>query len=230
MRNFKRWATVILFAVAFAWVEAAAVTYLRVHIGRIEPYQTNPLPITNNLEQIELVREVATLIMLLSVGYLTGRDRHTRLAYALLAFGVWDIFYYLFLRLHLGWPRTLLDWDVLFLLPLPWWGPVIAPIIIAGILALASSLIALFDRPGFQLWPSSRAWWLCLPGVILALVVFMQDALRALPHGEQAVRTTLPSSFTWPFFGLALLLMCAPIVDLLMQIREPGPSSLSRAA
>ena len=136
MRNVKRWAIVILFAVAFAWVEAAAVTYIRVHIGRIEPYQANPLPIANTLGQIELVREVATLIMLLSVGYLSGRDRRTRLAYAILAFGVWDIFYYLFLRIQIGWPQTLMDWDILFLLPLPWWGPVIAPMVIAAILAL----------------------------------------------------------------------------------------------
>jgi hypothetical protein len=58
----------------------------------------------------------------------------------------------------------------------------------------------------------------------------MQDALRALPHGEEAVRAVLPTSFAWPFFGLALLLMSAPIVDLLMQIRSAGYSSLSRAA
>lgn len=225
MRNIKRWAIVILFAVAFAWVEAAAVTYLRVHIDRVEPYQSDPLPITNTLGQIELVREVATLIMLLSVGYLAGRDRGTRIAYAMLAFGVWDIFYYLFLRLHLGWPRTLVDWDVLFLLPLPWWGPVIAPMIVAGIIAFTSSLIALFDRREDQLRPTSKAWLLCIPGTILALIVFMQDALRALPYGEEAVRAALPTSFSWAFFGLALLLMCAPSVDLLMQIRGSKPAT-----
>ncbi len=230
MQNVKRWVIVILFAAAFAWVEAAAVTYLRVHIGRVEPYQADPLPITGTLGQIELVRELATLIMLLSIGYLAGRDRRTRLAYAILAFGVWDIFYYLFLRIQLGWPRTLIDWDVLFLLPLPWWGPVIAPMIIAVILVFASSLIALFDRTDFQLCPTSKAWLLFIPGAILALIVFMQDALRALPHGEEAVRAALPTSFAWPFFGLALLLMSAPIVDLLMQIRNAGSSSPPRAA
>ncbi len=230
MHNVKRWASVVLFAAAFAWVEAAAVTYLRVHIGRVEPYQADPLPITNSLGQIELVRELATLIMLLSIGHLAGRDRRTRLAYAILAFGAWDIFYYLFLRIQLGWPRTLTDWDVLFLLPLPWWGPVIAPMIIAVILAFASSLIALFDRTDFQLCPTSKAWLLFIPGAFLALIVFMQDALRALPHGEEAVRAALPTSFAWPFFGLALLLMSAPIVDLLMQIRSAESSSRSRAA
>ena len=229
MRNVKRWAIVILFAVAFAWVEAAAVTYIRVHIGRIEPYQADPLPIANTLGQIELVREVATLIMLLAVGFLAGRDRRTRIAYAVLAFGVWDIFYYLYLRIQLGWPQTLMDWDVLFLLPLPWWGPVVTPMLIAGILVFTSSLITLNDKPGSPLWPTSKAWLLFIPGAILALIVFMQDALRALPHGEEAIRGTLPTSFAWPFFGLALLLMSAPIIDLLMQIRSRGSTSHIRA-
>jgi hypothetical protein len=219
MRNLKRWLIVVVFAAAFAWVESAAVTYLRIHVGRIDPYQTNPLPLASDLGRIELVREMATLIMLVSIGYLAGRNLRTRTAYAALTFGVWDIFYYLFLRITVGWPRTLMDWDVLFLLPLPWWAPVIAPIAVAAIIVLTSTLIVLFDNPLRELWPTLKAWLLCLPGVILALIVFMQDALRAFPQGEQAVRDTLPISFAWPFFGLALLLMSAPIVDLLMQIR-----------
>jgi hypothetical protein len=229
MSNLKRWLVVVVFAAAFAWVESAAVTYLRIHVGRIDPYQTNPLPLANDLGRIELVREVATLIMIVSIGYLAGRNRHTRTAYAALTFGVWDIFYYLFLWITVGWPHTLIDWDVLFLLPLPWWGPVIAPLAIAAIIVLASTLVALFDNPEGEVWPTRKAWSLCLPGVVLALIVFMQDALRALPHGERAIRDALPTSFAWPFFGLALLLMSAPIVDLLMQIRSIRSSSRREA-
>jgi hypothetical protein len=168
--------------------------------------------------------------MLFTVGYLAGRDLRTRIAYAFLVFGIWDIFYYAFLHIHLGWPQTLMDWDVLFLLPLPWWGPVITPMLIAGIMVFASSLIALNDKPGSQLWPTSKAWLLCIPGTILALIVFMLDALRALPQGEEAVRAALPTSFAWPFFGLALLLMAAPIVDLLMQIRSSASATHAHAA
>ena len=69
--------------------------------------------------------------MLAAVGMLAGRTRHARVGYTAIAFGVWDIVYYVFLRLIGGWPRSLLDWDVLFLLPLPWWGPVLAPVFIA---------------------------------------------------------------------------------------------------
>ena len=66
------------------------------------------------------------MVMLLAVGILAGRNWRSRLGYSAIAFGVWDIFYYLFLKVMCGWPHSLLDWDILFLLPLPWWGPVLA--------------------------------------------------------------------------------------------------------
>ena len=79
------------------------------------------------LGPVELVREAATLVMLLAIGALAGRTGRTRLGYTAIAFGVWDVFYYVFLRMMAGWPKSLLDWDVLFLLPLPWWGPCSRP-------------------------------------------------------------------------------------------------------
>src|SRR3954468_21226333 len=115
------WILVATFAVAMAWVEAACVYDLRVLVDRIEPYQSNPLPITGALGGIELVREAATLVMLAAVGGLAGRTRRARFAYAAIAFGIWDIFYYVWLKVMCDWPTSLFDWDILFLLPLPWW-------------------------------------------------------------------------------------------------------------
>src|SRR5687767_1883921 len=123
-----RWAIVMAFAIAMAWVESASVFYIRTLVDRIEPYQANPLPIDGALGWIELWREAATLVMLATLGMLAGRTWRGRAGYAAIAFGAWDIFYYVFLRLMTGWPNTLLDWDILFLLPLPWWGPVLAPV------------------------------------------------------------------------------------------------------
>ena len=80
---------------------------------------------------VELTREFATMIMLFAVGFLAGRTWRTRIGYAAIAFGVWDIFYYVFLKIMCGWPHSVLDWDVLFLLPMPWWGPVLAPVLIS---------------------------------------------------------------------------------------------------
>ena len=123
-----------------AWVEAACVYYLRVLVDRVDPYQANPLPIRGVLGQVELVREAATLVMLVTLGVLAGRTWHAQLGYTAIAFGVWDIFYYVFLRMIGDWPRSLFDWDILFLLPLPWWGPVLAPVIIALLMIVGGTL------------------------------------------------------------------------------------------
>jgi hypothetical protein len=88
-----RWLLVVVFAIGMAWVEAASVYYLRVMVDRLDPYQANPLPIGGELEQVELVREVATLVMLLTIGTLAGRTARTRLGYTAIAFGVWDVSY-----------------------------------------------------------------------------------------------------------------------------------------
>src|SRR5574341_303308 len=95
---------VVLFAAAMAWVEASVVLYLRVFLDRIQPYQADPLPAGFGFARAELVREAATLIMLLAVGWLVGNGQRSRLGYAFLAFGAWDILYYAFLVPLSGWP------------------------------------------------------------------------------------------------------------------------------
>lgn len=222
MSERKRGTIVVIFAVAMAWMESATVVYLRTLVGRIDPYRANPLPVSVGLGQTELIREAATLLMLLSVGLLSGRTWRSRLAYALVAFGVWDILYYVFLAIIGGWPKSILDWDVLFLIPLPWWGPVIAPVAIAAMMILGGMLISQFDEPARPVWPARRAWALNLVGVLLALYVFMADAIRALPHGAEAVRTVLPARFDWLLFSVALALMAAPIVDVSRKIWHRG--------
>ncbi len=195
------WLVVILFAVAMAWVEAASVDHIRVVVDRIVPYQQNPLPVGGVLGAVELVREASTLIMLLTVGILAGRAWHERLGYSALAFGVWDILYYVFLRVMSGWPTSLLDWDVLFLLPLPWWGPVLAPVSIALLMVVWGTLVTQSgDRiaaPSFLSVP----WALGALGIVLALYVFMSDAIQSLPLGHEATRQVLPTAFNWPLFG-----------------------------
>jgi hypothetical protein len=202
-----RWMIVVIFAIAMAWMEAASVFYIRALVDRIEPYQINPLPIDNPLGSVELWREAATLVMIATMGLLAGRTWRHRTGYAALAFGAWDIFYYVFLRLISGWPRTLLDWDVLFLLPLPWWGPVLAPVSIALVMILWGTLVTqLDDRASEARWP----WALGSLGIVVALAVFMIDAWLALPDGRDAVLGVLPTTFNWPLFCVALLLMASP--------------------
>jgi hypothetical protein len=179
-------------------------------LDRVNPYQTDPLPIDGVLGRVELVREAATLVMLLTVGALAGRTARSRLAYSAIAFGVWDIFYYLFLEAISGWPGSLFDWDVLFLLPVPWWGPVLAPTSIAVLMIVWGTLAS--GRASRGSSPMASILWRCnMVGVALALYLFMADALDALPKGVEAMRSVLPQAFNWPLFGVALALMAAPI-------------------
>ncbi len=213
MSGKQRWSVVALFAAAMAWVEAAVVFYLRVLIGRVEPYQLDPLPVSVGLGQTEVVREVATMMMLSTVGWLAGRTWRGRMGYAMFAFGVWDILYYVFLAVIGPWPHSIWDWDILFLIPLPWWGPVLAPVLIAALMIVGGTLVSQFDQSEAPLWPGRLAWGLSLSGIALALCVFMADAIRVVGHGEQAIRTVLPVWFNWPVFLVALALLSAPIVD-----------------
>ena len=214
----KRLGVVSAYAIGMAWVESAVVVYLRVLVGRVDPYQVDPLPLSVGLGWIEMVREAATLIMLWAVGWLAGRTWRGRAGYSLIAFGTWDIFYYIFLVPMSGWPHSILDWDVLFLLPLPWWGPVLAPVLISLLLIIGGALAALGEQFGEPAWPRWWAWALNVAGVGLALYTFMETALRMLPLGEEAVRQGLPASFNWPLFSLALALLAVPLVDLGWQL------------
>ena len=124
---------------------------------------------------------------------------------------MWDIFYYVFLKMMCGWPHSLLDWDILFMLPLPWWGPVLAPVLISLLMILWGTFASQFERrrtPSLSNW---RAWVLNFAGVALALYVFMADAIAASHRGMDAIRTMIPQRFDWLAFGVALALMSAPL-------------------
>ena len=111
-----------------------------------------------------------------------------------------------------GWPGSLFDWDVLFLLPVPWWGPVLAPMCIAVLMIVWGTLASGHAPTSRVVSRSPSTLWRCnTAGVALALYLFMGDALHALPEGIQAMRAVLPQSFNWPLFGVALALMAAPI-------------------
>lgn len=216
--NHRRWLTVAVFAVAMAWIEAAVVYYLRTLVDRIEPYQSNPLPFIGRLGPVEMTREFATMVMLFTVGVLAGKSWRARLGYSAIAFGVWDIFYYLFLKVIFGWPKSLLNWDILFLLPLPWWGPVLAPVSIALLMILWGTLASQFERTSGHLLSNWRVWVLNSIGVALALYVFMADAIRVAGLGADTIRNVLPSRFNWPLFCVAFMLMAAPVIRLAREL------------
>ncbi len=238
-RELTRLWLIVVFAGAMAWVESASVYYLRAMVDRLEPYQQNPLPMRGVLGPVEVVREVATLVMLLTVGMLAGsparqprggalagRTRQTRLAYTAIAFGVWDILYYVFLRIICDWPKSLLDWDVLFLLPLPWWGPILAPICIASLMNVWGTLATQCADESPTTSLTWKLWALSALGIALALYIFMSDSIRAVYQGLD-VRQVLPTSFNWPAFGAALMLMSAPLVQMFWRWTMLPPTTVS---
>lgn len=222
MKEKSRLIVVVIYSSAMAWVESAAVVYLRTLIGRLQPYQPNPLSLSvgSGLAQVEAIREAATLTMLLAVGWLAGHNWRTRLAYTMVAFGTWDVLYYVFLAIIGPWPGSIWDWDILFLLPLPWWGPVLAPVLISVLLILSGILISQYDSSDNPMWPRVWAQVVCLAGMVLALYVFMSDSIRALNHGlrVEALGEILPAQFNWPLFLLAFVMMAVPVIDLGSQV------------
>lgn len=215
---------VVIFGAAMAWVESAVVVYLRTLIDRIVPYQPDPLPLVAGFERIEAVREIATLVMLTTVGGLAGGTGRARMAYAAVAFGTWDIFYYVYLVPMSGWPHSLLDWDILFLLPVPWWGPVLAPVAVAMLCVICGTLITQTD--------SYPRRWSCLAailGVMIALYSFMADAIRVAPQGEPAIRSMMPTHFEWPLFTVGFVLMTAPIMEMIWGELEKGRAASALA-
>ncbi len=202
----RRLAPVALFAVAMAYLEAAVVVYLRRLTGVVEPWR-DPSVYDPTVAVLEIGREAATLLMLVALGWACGRNASSRAGFALFAFGVWDIFYYVWLRILIGWPASLLTPDILFLIPLPWWGPVITPILVAILLAGAGvAAIALDDR-GRTVRVRGNDGVLMAAGVALILFAFMGDALAALPASAERLSQVRPAGFRWGIYLAGLFLL-----------------------
>jgi hypothetical protein len=213
---------VVLYAAAMAYVESAAVLYLRTIYGGVDPVAPRypPLLPVPDFLTIEVGREAATMVMLACVGWLAGRGAAGRFGAFLLAFGVWDVGYYVFLWLFAGWPGSLFSPDVLFLLPLPWWGPVLTPMLIALLMAIGGA-VAMSRALGDGVpRPDKRAVGLLLIGLLLCLWSFMFDALGALPRGLDAAFSVRGGVFAWPLY-LAGLFCLAGAVWLLVARETP---------
>jgi hypothetical protein len=220
----KRFAWVSAYAVAMAFLEAVVVVYIR-GLLRI----TNDHVALGPYVTMEMWREAATIVMLAAVGWLAGHRRADRLAYGLFAFGLWDIWYYVWLKVLTGWPETLLSWDVLFLIPLRWWGPVLSPMLIAALICASAVLVVARMERGQRLEITPVNVGSLAAGGLLALYVFMSDSLHALLQGWADWDTLRPGPFKWPLFLVALALMALPGLKAIWSGRfSPGGSAPSR--
>ncbi|MBI1223118.1 MAG: hypothetical protein GC180_10985 [Bacteroidetes bacterium] len=210
------WILLVVYSIAMAALEAAVVVYLRA-LFYGETVDLFPLqPLSKQLLWVELIRELATVVMLVSVGWMLGKNTWSRLGYFLAAFGIWDIFYYVFLFLFIQWPQSILSWDVLFLIPVPWFGPVLAPCLISLLLIVLGWIISVQEEKGNQLAVRKGEAALMLLGCVFMLAAFMQDSLQLiedgkLDAGESALMRQMaefvPKRFNWGVYtaGLGML-------------------------
>ncbi len=192
-----------IFAAAMGLLEAAVVVYLRelYHPGGFRfPLQ----PIPARMAFTELGREVATVVMIWVVACLSGRSRRDRFAAFAFVFGIWDIFYYIWLKVLIGWPEGLLDPDILFLIPLPWVGPVLAPVLVSIVLVLLSFNVR---PPGACPGPPANVtrtdWALYLAGAGLILWTFMEPNLGTAGLDRPVV---YPVRYDWKLYSIGLVL------------------------
>ena len=204
MQEKKIW-WVGLFAVAMACVESAVVVYIR-RIYGISDLLLDIPPFDPALAPIEVCRELATLIMLLAAGWAVGKSLQSRLSFTFIILGVWDIFYYIWLKLFIGWPNSLFSPDLLFLIPLPWWGPVIAPVLIACLMIAGGILALIGEENGRKIKFSVFDWATLIAGVLIMLYSFMEDALAIIPAGVETLAQLRPTSFNWPIYSLGLVI------------------------
>ncbi|MHC4188049.1 MAG: hypothetical protein ACYSRQ_07650 [Planctomycetota bacterium] len=111
---------VVIFSIALAYFEAAVVVYLRAIFhpeGFKFPLSILELNISHrHLLLAEIGREAASIVLIATAAFLFGSNKRQRLAYFLIIFAIWDIFYYVWLKVLLDWPATIVDWDILFLI------------------------------------------------------------------------------------------------------------------
>lgn len=193
-------AFLVVFAAAMAFVEAAVVIYLRALIGGGPLFPMKDLPPA--FLTVEIIREGSTLVMLLCAASLAVRGGARRLGAFLLVFAAWDIFYYLWLYAAIGWPAGVADWDILFLIPLPWVGPVWSVLLIcAGMLAFSALFLRASEEAPFA--PGLPGWGTGVAGAAVVIATYVLE-WKKIGYGGG-----IPSGFNIPAFLLGILMLAA---------------------
>jgi len=200
MLRHKNLVLVGLFAIAMAYLESAVVVYLRGMYGIVDLVRDTNF-IVDVYTYIEIGREAATLIMLVMIGLIAGNTWQKKISFSILAFGVWDIFYYIWLYVFIQWPKSIFEWDILFLIPLPWWGPVIAPVLIS-LLLIAFAYLLIIET---KIKITSFDWIIYSASIIIILYTFMEDSLKSLISGGSNLNEIRPTDYNWIIFLVAYL-------------------------
>jgi hypothetical protein len=195
-------------AVSMAFVESAVVIYLR-ELYYPAGFDFPMVSMPGRIALTEIVREIATLIMLLAMGFLAGKNARQRFAWFLYSFAIWDLFYYVFLKLVLNWPESWFTWDILFLVPIVWTGPVLAPVLVSCTMIILAFTILYIDQRQEHWRISKPVIFLVILGSVLIFFSFVWDfssflhrqfslaAMLDSKTASAALKVYIPVSFNW---------------------------------
>ncbi len=222
----KKIIAIIIFSIAMAALESAVVVYLRA-LYYPQGFTVAFRLIDEKILVIELVRELATLIMLVGVAYVAGKHRYDRFAFFLLSFAVWDIFYYVWLKVFINWPTSFFEWDILFLIPITWLAPVLAPIICSTTMIVLSVVILRRYTSQTKMKFSFLVSICLFVGSLFIIITFIQDYANLLIVSDSlhdypnllrnerfinAASAYIPESYNWLLFLLGELFICVGVL------------------
>lgn len=200
----------VVFAAAMGYLEAAVVVYLR-EIFYPDGFAFPIKVITADLALVELGREVATIVMLLAAAFLAERAGRARFICFMLLFGVWDITYYVWLWVTISWPPSVLTWDLLFLIPVIWTGPVLAPVLVSAVMIVTAAIYYARREAADRVRILPIEWFLT---VLAAGVIFVSFALN---HGV-TYGGGVPGRFAWEVFGGGMALGIGVLVRVVRRL------------
>ena len=232
MSMWKKVSWSFAYGIGMALLEAIVVVYLR------ELYypQGFAFPLKNmdwNITMIEILREAGTILMLVCVSALAAENFYTWVGFFLFNFAVWDIFYYVWLKVLLNWPANFLEWDILFLIPITWDGPVIAPLLCSVAMLALAGVIFYFHQHKVRVSFTAKEWGLFVSGSLLVFTSFIWNYTHFMIDGGyfkdlanlgnnsqfiEAVENFLPPSFQWGFFLPGYGLIVGGIVLLALRL------------
>lgn len=207
----KKITALTIFSISMGFLEAVVVIYLReifYPAGFYFPLKEIPI----NLFLVEIFREISTIIMLVVISVIAGKNLLERFCFFIYSFAIWDIFYYIWLKVTLNWPSSLLTYDILFLIPVPWIAPVLAPVICCfsmvfiafGCLYMNEKLDIKFNLKRFDLL-------LIFFGVLLVLISFINDFTMFIISGGN-INQFVPTGYYWFLLIIGNILAVFPFL------------------
>ena len=215
------------------YIESAVVVYMR-EILYPGGFDFPLAPIEMDLAVTEIIREFATLVILVCIGMITGRTFSEKFAWFLYSFAIWDIFYYVFLKFLIGWPESLMTWDILFMIPTTWIGPVITPVLVSLTMILLSMILVYYNRKYEAAKINWIEWSLLITGSIVLILSWTWDySGYILEHftfreiwtvpGEELTKIVsqyIPRKFYWGLFSVGEAIILTAIGLLSWRLRR----------